>query len=41
MFIFDAWQYGLNEHIIELYQPNVVIYVTVESLLENQLLNDK
>jgi alginate O-acetyltransferase complex protein AlgJ len=41
LFIFDAWQYGLNEHIIERFQPTIIIYITAESLLENQLLNSR
>lgn len=37
LFIFDAWEYGLNEEILERYQPDIVIYMTVENLLENQI----
>ena len=37
LFIFDAWQYGLNEEIVERYQPDIVIFMTVENFLESQI----
>jgi hypothetical protein len=33
VFIFDAWKYRLNEHIIETVKPDIVIYITVETNL--------
>ena len=35
VFIFDAWQYKLNEHIIETVQPDVVLFLMVETHLES------
>lgn len=35
VFIFDSWKYGLNLEIINKYQPDIVIYVTMESLVDN------
>ena len=37
LFIFDAWQYKLNEKIIESYKPDIVVYITVENLIESLL----
>lgn len=37
VFIFDAWQYGRNDHILEAEKPDVVIDVIVESNLDNLL----
>ncbi len=34
VFIFDAWQYKLNEDIIEKINPDIVVFLTLESLLE-------
>lgn len=40
LFIFDAWKYGLNEEIVETYQPDIVVYVTVENLIESLIRQD-
>ena len=37
LFIFDDWNYGLNEDIIEFYQPDIIIYITLETLVNNLL----
>ena len=34
VFIFDAWQYKLNEQIIEVVKPDIVVFLTVETHLE-------
>lgn len=36
-FIFDAWQFGFNLEIIEKEQPDVVIYLVLENLMQNIL----
>jgi len=36
-FIFDAWQFGFNLEIIEKEQPDVVIYLVLENLMQNML----
>jgi len=35
VFIFDAWQYDLNEPIIEAVQPDIVVFITLETNLES------
>lgn len=35
LFIFDAWKYGLDKELIEEYDPDVVIYLTSEALIQN------
>ena len=35
VFIFDAWQYGLNKPIIEKIKPDIVLFLTYESHLES------
>lgn len=35
VFIFDAWQYKLNEHIIDSVMPDVVLFLMVETHLES------
>jgi len=37
LFIFDKWEYGLNEDIIEFYKPDIIIYITLETLVNNLL----
>ncbi len=37
LFIFDAWQYGRNEEIIDRYKPDVIIYITYERYLINYI----
>lgn len=37
LFIFDDWKYGLNESIVDFYKPDVVIYITLETLVNNLL----
>lgn len=37
LFIFDKWQYGLNEDIIAFYKPDIVIFITLETLVNNLL----
>lgn len=37
LFIFDDWKYGLNEDIIEFYKPDIIIYITLETLVNNLL----
>ncbi len=37
LFIFDDWKYGLNEEIIEFYKPDIVVYITLETLMNNLL----
>jgi len=34
-YIFDAWQYKLNENIVEAEKPNIVVYVIFEPLLKH------
>lgn len=36
-FIFDAWQYKLNENIIEGEKPNIVIYIMWEPKIDNMI----
>ena len=40
VFIFDAWQYKLNEHIIDAVKPDIVLFLMVETHLE-KILNQK
>ena len=40
VFIFDAWRYKLNEAIIEVVKPDIVVFLTVETHLES-LISDK
>lgn len=35
LFIFDGWQYGFNKMIIDEVKPDIVVYLTVEYLIEN------
>ena len=35
VFLFDAWQYGMNEDIIDKVNPDIVIYQSVETYLES------
>jgi len=35
VFIFDHWQYKLNEEIVEAEQPDIYVSLTLESLLQN------
>lgn len=37
LIIWDNWEYRLNEHIIDAYQPDVVIYVTYDKMLEEYI----
>lgn len=37
LFIFDAWQYKINKEIVESFKPDVVIFLTLETHLENYL----
>ena len=37
VFIFDAWRYQLNKPIIEVVKPDVVVYLGLETNLENML----
>lgn len=39
LFIFDAWQYKLNKLIIESYKPDVVIFLGLETHVENYVKN--
>jgi hypothetical protein len=39
--IFDSWQYGLNKEIVAAYKPDVVIYITYEAHLMNQIRKKK
>lgn len=39
LYIFDAWQYQVNGEIIDRYKPDLVIFVTMEALLDNVLLH--
>ncbi len=41
LFIFDAWQYRLNEDIVATYKPDVVVYITFEKLLASYLRRDR
>jgi hypothetical protein len=34
VFIFDAWQYKLNEAIIDKVNPDIVVFLTLDSNLE-------
>lgn len=33
VFIFDAWNYGLNDPIVKAYQPDIVVYISFEKLI--------
>lgn len=35
--IWDDWEYRLNENIIEAYQPDIVIYITYDKMLERYI----
>lgn len=35
VFIFDAWQYGLDKNIIEKVNPDIILYLSLETNLEN------
>lgn len=37
VFIFDSWRYQLNESIIETVQPDVVVFVGLETQIENMI----
>lgn len=37
MFVFDAWQYGMNKNIIEAYQPDIVLFLSVEAFTDRVL----
>jgi len=41
LFIFDAWQFKLNEEIIEQYKPDVVVFIGLETNPENFLKDYK
>lgn len=38
LFIFDGWQFKADREIIETMQPDIIIYVSVESLLEEFII---
>lgn len=35
VFIFDAWKYGLNKEIIDKVKPDIVLYITLDTHLDN------
>jgi hypothetical protein len=35
LFIFDAWQYGINKQWVNIFKPQVVVLMIVENHLEN------
>ena len=35
VFIFDGWDYGLNKEIIETVKPDIVIFLGLETHIEN------
>ena len=37
LFIWDNWQYELNEEIIEKYKPDLILYITIDNLIPNLL----
>ncbi len=37
MYVFDAWEYKLNENIIDRFQPDIVVFLTVESFADHIL----
>lgn len=37
LFIFNAWQYSISQEIIDKFQPDIVVFVTMESLIDNIL----
>lgn len=45
LFIFDAWKYGLNKEIIEAFQPDIIVFLTLEvhtdNLLQHPPITDK
>lgn len=41
LFIFDAWQFKLNEEIIEQYNPDVIVFIGLETNPENFLKDYK
>ncbi|MDD2983016.1 MAG: hypothetical protein PHQ74_06480 [Crocinitomicaceae bacterium] len=38
LFIFDAWQYKINQEIVESYQPDVVIFLGLETLIDHYII---
>lgn len=38
LFIFDAWQYKINKSIVESYQPDVVIFLGLETQIDQYIL---
>lgn len=41
VFIFDGWQYGLNQEIVDVVKPDVIVYITYEAFLDNLLKHEK
>jgi hypothetical protein len=39
IFIWDKWQYKLNESIVEAEKPDIYITITLESLLQSLMEN--
>lgn len=39
--IFDSWQFRANRHIVERVRPDVVVYCTLETLIEQHLGHEK
>lgn len=37
LYIFDGWKYGLNKEIIELFQPDIIVFLTLETHTDNIL----
>lgn len=37
LYIFDRWKYGVNKEIIELFQPDIIVFLTLETHTDNIL----
>lgn len=37
LYIFDGWKYGVNKEIIDLFQPDIIIFLTLETHTDNIL----
>jgi hypothetical protein len=39
VFLFDAWQYKLNKPIIEKVKPDIVVFISLETNIDNIIAN--
>ena len=40
VFVFDAWRYGLNKPIVETVKPDIVLYLGLETHINNMMLHN-